>query len=116
MRSTANAWTKDWHKRVTILTVMQNAENEMALEYRGGRLRSVLPPGVEPVPVHLPQADAAGQAVAKVSGGTAYTTVLESLFGGAPQRTSWAGRCLGRTRHAGWSMLSTGCSDMRACA
>ena len=81
VRSTANAWTKDWHKRVTILTVMQNAENEMALEYRGGRLRSVLPTGVEPVPVHLPQADAAGQAVAKVSGGTAYTTVLESLFG-----------------------------------
>jgi cholesterol oxidase len=78
--STANLWTRDWHKRVTILTVMQNADNEMALEWRG-RLRSVLPPGAEPVPVSLPQADAAGRAVAEVSGGRAYTTVLESVFG-----------------------------------
>jgi cholesterol oxidase len=79
--STANAWTRDWHKRVTILTVMQNADNEMALEYRGGRLRSVVPAGVEPVPVSLPQADAAGRAVAEVSGGRAYTTLLESVLG-----------------------------------
>jgi cholesterol oxidase len=81
VRSTANMWTRDWHKRVTILTVMQNADNEMALEYRGRRLRSAVPAGVEPVPVSLPQADAAGQAMAEVSGGTAYTTMLESLLG-----------------------------------
>ena len=78
---TANLWTRDWHKRVTILTVMQNADNELALEWRGGRMRSVLPAGVDPVPVSLPQADAAGRAVAAVSGGRAYTTVLESVFG-----------------------------------
>ncbi len=78
---TANLWARDWHKRVTILTVMQNADNEMALEWRGGRMRSVLPDGVEPVPVSLPQADAAGRAVAEVSGGRAYTTLLESVLG-----------------------------------
>jgi len=78
---TANLWTRDWHKRVTILTVMQNADNELALEWRGGRMRSLVPSGVDPVPVSLPQADAAGRAVAQVSGGRAYTTVLESVFG-----------------------------------
>lgn len=78
---TANLWTRDWHKRVTILTVMQNADNEMALEWRGGRMRSRIPDGVPPVPVSLPQADAAGRAVAQASGGRAYTTLLESVFG-----------------------------------
>jgi cholesterol oxidase len=78
---TANVWARDWHKRVTILTVMQNADNEMALQWRRGRMRSVLPEGVEPVPVSLPQADAAGRAVAAVSGGRAYTTLMESVLG-----------------------------------
>lgn len=81
VQASANAWARDWHKRVTILTVMQNADNEMALEYSGAQMRSVLPAGVEPVPVSLPVADAAGAAVAQVSGGRAYTTVLASLFG-----------------------------------
>jgi cholesterol oxidase len=57
----------------------------MALDYRRGplgwRLRSSLPAGVAPVPVSLPQADAAGRAVAEVSGGRAYSTILESLLG-----------------------------------
>jgi cholesterol oxidase len=83
--ATANARARDWHKRVTILTVMQKADNEMALELRKGlagwRLRSRIPAGVDPVPVSLPQADAAGRAVAEVSGGRAYSTVLESLLG-----------------------------------
>jgi cholesterol oxidase len=83
--ATANIRARDWHKRATILTVMQQADNEMALTYTKGPLgwmvKSHIPAGVEPVPVSLPQADAAGRAVAEVSGGTAYSTVLESLLG-----------------------------------
>lgn len=83
--ATANARARDWHKRVTVLTVMQHADNEMALTYGRGlggwRLRSHLPAGVDPVPVRLDQADAAGRAVAEVSGGKAFSTVMESLFG-----------------------------------
>ncbi|MEZ5184419.1 MAG: GMC oxidoreductase [Candidatus Nanopelagicales bacterium] len=83
--ATANMRARDWHKRVTILTVMQHADNAMALSYRRGPfgwgLRSEIPAGVEPVPVFLPQADAAGRAVAEVSGGRAYSTLLESLLG-----------------------------------
>jgi cholesterol oxidase len=81
----ANAAARDWHKRVTVLTVMQQADNEMALRYRRGPLgwglRSHIPAGVDPVPVWLPQADAAGAAVARAGGGTAYSTLLESLLG-----------------------------------
>ena len=84
-RATANARARDWHKRVTVLTVMQHADNALRLEYRrdlrGWRLRSTLPPGGEPAPVFLPEADAAGRAVAAASGGTAYGTLLESVLG-----------------------------------
>lgn len=83
--ASANMRARDWHKRVTILTVMQHADNEMALTYRRGplgwRMRSHIPAGVAPVPVSLPQADAAGRAVADASGGRAYSTILESLLG-----------------------------------
>lgn len=81
----ANMRARDWHRRATVLTVMQHADNEMALRYGrtlgSWRLRSELPEGAAPVPTHLPQADAAGAAVAAVSGGRAYSTVLESLLG-----------------------------------
>ena len=36
--ASANLRARDWHKRVTILTVMQHADNEMALSYRVGPL------------------------------------------------------------------------------
>lgn len=83
--ATANARARDWHKRVTVLTVMQHADNEMALTLKRGltgwRLRSSLPDGADPVPVRLDQADAAGRAVAAVSGGRPFSTIIESLFG-----------------------------------
>ena len=85
MSATANARATDWHRRTTILTVMQHAENEMALRLTRTlgrwRLRSELPPDAAPIPAFLPQADAAGVAVAAASGGRAYSTVLESLLG-----------------------------------
>lgn len=83
--ATANARARDWHRRVTVLTVMQHADNELRLELRrdlaGWRLRSALPQGGSPVPAFLPQADAAGAAVARAGSGRAYSTVLESLAG-----------------------------------
>ncbi len=87
--SFANVWPRDWHRRTTVLTVMQHEDNEIRLELRQGplgrrgswRLASRTAAGVPPIPTHLPQADAAGAAVARASGGRAYTTVLESLLG-----------------------------------
>ena len=45
------------------------------------RRRSRLPDGAPPVPARPAQADAARAAVAAVSGGRAYSTILESLLG-----------------------------------
>jgi cholesterol oxidase len=83
--ATANARAKDWHHRVTVLTVMQHDDNEIALELRRGALgwglRSRLAPGAEPIPTYLPQASAAARAVADASGGTPYSTLLDPVLG-----------------------------------
>lgn len=84
-RSLANQRARHWHRRVTILTVMQHADNEMALTYRkrpwGWSLTSAPLPDGSSVPAGLPQADAVGRAVAEVSDSTAYGTYLDSLAG-----------------------------------
>lgn len=83
--ATANMRARGWHRRVSILTVMQHADNELSLTYRrrpwGWSLASTQPAGGEHAPTHLPQADAAGRAMAQVSGGTAYGTFMDSLAG-----------------------------------
>lgn len=83
--ASANIRARDWHRRTTVLTVMQHADNEMRLRLGrtlgSWRLRSELPAGTTGVPSHLPQADAAGAALAQVSGGRSYSTFLESLLG-----------------------------------
>jgi cholesterol oxidase len=83
--ATANARAKDWHHRVTVLTVMQHDDNEIALELRRGALgwglRSRLAPGADPIPTYLPQASAAARAVADASGGTPYSTLLDPVLG-----------------------------------
>ncbi len=83
--ATANARAKDWHHRVTVLTVMQHDDNEIALELSRGALgwalRSRLAPGADPIPTYLPQASAAARAVAEASGGTPYSTLLDPVLG-----------------------------------
>jgi cholesterol oxidase len=77
----------DWHRRITMLTVMQTEDNALDLAVRPvlGRwsLTSRLPPGGAPSPAYLPQASAAGRAVAAASGGTAYGVWIDSLLGRA---------------------------------
>lgn len=85
LAATANQRARRWNERVTVLTVMQNDENELTLQYHRGRtgwrLRSSLAPGAAPVPTYLPQASAAGRAVAAASGGRAYGTLMDPLLG-----------------------------------
>lgn len=75
---------RDWHRRVTLLTVMQAEDNAIELTYRrragAWRLSSDLPPGSTPAPVHLDQANAAARAVADASGGRPYGIWLDSLL------------------------------------
>jgi len=83
--ATANARARDWNRRVTVLTVMQHDDNEIALELTRGLLgwglRSRPAPGAARIPTYLPQASAAARAVADASGGTPYSTLLDPVLG-----------------------------------
>ncbi|MEI6621687.1 MAG: GMC oxidoreductase [Actinomycetes bacterium] len=83
--STANMRAGDWNRRTTILTVMQHADNQMRLTYRrrpwGWSLGSARAEGGDTIPAHLPQADAAGAALAQASQGEPFGTYLDSVAG-----------------------------------
>lgn len=76
---------RDWHRRLTVLTVMQARDNAIELHYRRRRgrwgLTSRLPAGAHPAPAHLRQANEAARAVADASGGRAYGIWLDSVLG-----------------------------------
>ncbi|PCI48513.1 MAG: glucose-methanol-choline oxidoreductase [Thalassobium sp.] len=78
-------FSKNWYKRTTYLTVMQQADNEMAFSYgrtllRGFRygLKSKLSKGGR-TPSYLPQANQAARAFAAVSNGIPQNMVVESV-------------------------------------
>lgn len=83
--ATANLRARDWHRRITVLTVMQHDDNELSLEMGRGalgwRLRSRLRRGASAIPTYLPQANTAARAVAAASGGTAHGLLLDPLLG-----------------------------------
>lgn len=77
--------TADWYKRISVLTVMQQADNQLAFAYRrswwrlgGFALNSRLSVG-EASPTYLPQANRAARAFAEASGGEALNVLPESL-------------------------------------
>ena len=76
---------RDWHRRLTLLTVMQAEDNAIELVHRRRAgvwgLSSRLPVGAAPAPTHLPHAEAAARAVAEASGGTPYGIWLDSVLG-----------------------------------
>lgn len=83
--STRSFRAKNWHRRISVLTVMQHADNEIAFSYgrtalRGFRhgLQSRLSRGGRS-PSYLPQANAAARAFAAASHGTPLNTVMESV-------------------------------------
>ena len=77
--------SRGWNRRTTVLTVMQHIDSRLDLRYRrtatGWRLTSALPTEGRRAPTYIPQAVAAGRAVAQASGGRAYGTALESVLG-----------------------------------
>lgn len=83
--STRSYFAKDWYKRISVLTVMQHADNEMAFSYgrtllRGGRhgLKSRISKGGRS-PSYIAQANAAARAFADAGNGTPLNTVMESV-------------------------------------
>lgn len=85
LHSTRSFRAKNWHKRISVLTVMQHANNEIAFSYgrtlfrgfRHGLVSRISKGGRSPS--YLPQANAAARAFAEASNGTPLNTVMESL-------------------------------------
>ena len=75
---------RDWHEHVTVLTVMQRRESELAFDYapsrrgRGG-LRSKLVEGRKAPPVHLPVAAQTARSLAERAGGEPFDLALSSV-------------------------------------
>ena len=78
---------RNWTRRVTTLTVMQDDESGVSLELKrgwfGNRLQSGPPANGRMAPSYLPMANEATRAYAKVSGGIAMSSVQEALAGKA---------------------------------
>jgi len=87
LRSTASlrVW-KDWHKRTTLLTVMQNHDNQLAFNWGRGffsgfkrGLQSATPSG-KSTPTYIPEANTAVRTYAEVSDGVPYNSLMESAL------------------------------------
>lgn len=99
VRATRPWRTPDWHKRVTVLTVMQHLDNELRFHYSRSlltpfrkRLRTATVPGKE-APTFLPLANEAARQLAHVNGGEPFNLLSESagnlsstahILGGCP--------------------------------
>ena len=73
---------KDWHKRITLISTMQNADNQMAFTWGGllsKGLQSATPSG-RSAPTYIPEANQAARTFARVSGGIAHNALLESVL------------------------------------
>jgi cholesterol oxidase len=82
-----NLFIKNWEKRVTVMTVMQDLDNQLRIVYKH-RWWRLFKPGLETeiipdkaAPSYIEAANETAKNVAKVSGGKPLNNILESLFG-----------------------------------
>ncbi len=85
--ATASLRVRDnWHKRISLLSIMQNLDNQMAFTwgrgffsgYRVG-LQSATTSG-KSTPAYIPEANRAARTFAQVSDGIPHNSLIESLF------------------------------------
>lgn len=85
LASTRSFRAGNWHKRISVLTVMQQADNEIAFSYgrtllrgfRHGLISRISKGGRSPS--FIPQANAAARAFAEACNGTPLNTLMESV-------------------------------------
>jgi cholesterol oxidase len=73
---------EDWHKRITLLSVMQNLDNQMIFRWRGmfkKKLQSALL-SKQRVPAYICEANQVARTYASLSDGVPHNSVLESMF------------------------------------
>jgi cholesterol oxidase len=85
-RASASLRARDWHRRISLLTVMQHDDNGVAFRWRRGlgRLRGGLRSealGERRAPSYLPIANEAARVFARVSGGEPMNLLTETAAG-----------------------------------
>ena len=104
LRSTLAARTRDWHRRVSVLTVMQDLDNRLQLvagwSLTGWGLKSRRVRG-SPAPSYIPEANDAARAFAAVSNGIPGNGLPESLLGASTTAHILGGCHMGRTGEDG---------------
>ena len=77
---------KDWHKRITLISTMQNLDNQIVFQWGRGLftgfskgLQSHTPSG-KSAPTFIPEANQAARTYARLSNGTPHNALLESLL------------------------------------
>jgi cholesterol oxidase len=85
IRTLKTLFARNWHKRITVLTVMQNLDSQIAFR-RGRRLLWPFTPMLHSragpdggTPAYIPEANEAARKLAEHIGGTAHNNMLESV-------------------------------------
>jgi cholesterol oxidase len=112
-RSVRGWFTRRWHRRVSVLTVMQSLDNRLSFVYRRSPLRLFRRaldtrrlPGVPAPPAYLPEANRAARAFAAASGGVPQNVVSETLFNMSATAHILGGCGIGDDRDSG--VIDTG--------
>jgi cholesterol oxidase len=96
---------RDWYKRITVLTVMQDHDNQIAFRFTrgwfgGAKLRSARIPG-RAAPSYLPVANRAARALAEASGGEPQSILTESVGNLSTTAHILGGCAMGRSADEG---------------
>ena len=107
LRSSASWRARNWHRRTTVLTVMQRQDNQISFHYGRG-VFSLLRKGLQSkpacgkrVPTYLPEANQAARACASQSGGIPQNTLLENLLNMSTTAHILGGCPIGKNRDSG---------------
>ena len=86
VRSTASLFARGaWHKRTTLISTMQNLDNQMAFTWGRGFFSGFKPGLLSQAsggraPTYIPEANQAARTFAEVSGGIAHNSLIESVL------------------------------------
>jgi cholesterol oxidase len=101
LRSSASMRSRDWHKRVTLISTMQSLDNQMSLDW-GRDLFTGFKPGLrsrlvagQRAPTYIPEANRAARAFAQVSGGQPANSLIESVLNMSVTAHILGGCCIG---------------------
>jgi cholesterol oxidase len=107
LRSSASWRARNWYRRVSILTVMQQVDNQVSFRYGRGLFtffrKGLLSTAVDGrrAPSYLPEANRAARAFAQQVGGIAHNVWLESVLGMSITAHILGGAQIGADRERG---------------